>query len=154
MQHLREATAAAGLENARTLLATGNLLFRSAENKEALHKILAAIITDHGLTNAVILRHPEDLTAILNKNPFPEAARTRPNHMLVQFLETPLSKDAIAALAEHPGPERILAEGREVYIDYKEGVGRSKLTPALLERHIGQPGTARNWNTISKLSEG
>ena len=44
--------------------------------------------------------------------------------------------------------------GREVFIDYLDSVGRSKLTPARLERLLGQPGTARNWNTLAKLASG
>ena len=30
---------------------------------------------------------------------------------------------------------------------------RSKLTNALLERHLGVAGTARNWNTVLKLAD-
>ncbi len=36
------------------------------------------------------------------------------------------------------------------YVVYPEGIGRSKLSNALLGRHLGA-GTARNWNTVLKL---
>ena len=59
---------------------------------------------------------------------------------------------AIAALrAAIPGRERVEARGREAYFVYPDGVGRSKLTPALIEKHFGGAGTARNWNTVLKL---
>jgi uncharacterized protein (DUF1697 family) len=32
-------------------------------------------------------------------------------------------------------------------------MGTSKLTPAVLERALKVPGTARNWNTVTKLLE-
>ena len=48
------------------------------------------------------------------------------------------------------GPEQIAVTHGHAYIVYPEGMGTSKLTPALLGRHLGQ-GTARNWNTVLKL---
>jgi uncharacterized protein (DUF1697 family) len=51
------------------------------------------------------------------------------------------------------GPEELRLDGRELYIHYPDGIGKSKLTPALLERTLKVSGTARNWNTILKLLE-
>ena len=60
--------------------------------------------------------------------------------------------DALARLAaEHGGPERIAAGGGAVYIHYPDGIGRSKLTNVELEKKLGVVGTARNWNTVTKL---
>jgi uncharacterized protein (DUF1697 family) len=53
----------------------------------------------------------------------------------------------------HKGPEMLEVRGPEVYLYYPEGVGRSKLTTAVLESHLGTTGTARNWNTLRKLVE-
>jgi uncharacterized protein (DUF1697 family) len=46
----------------------------------------------------------------------------------------------------------VRAKGRHAYIYYPDGVGRSKLTAALIEKHLGCRGTARNWNTVQKLA--
>jgi uncharacterized protein (DUF1697 family) len=32
-------------------------------------------------------------------------------------------------------------------------VREARLTGALLERHVGVPGTARNWRTVARLAE-
>jgi uncharacterized protein (DUF1697 family) len=50
------------------------------------------------------------------------------------------------------GPETVRAKGRQLYIVYPAGIGRSKLTNALIERHLGTRGTGRNWNTVLKLA--
>ena len=50
-----------------------------------------------------------------------------------------------------PGRERIEAHGRDLYIVYPDGIGRSKLTLALIERKLATRGTGRNWNTVLKL---
>jgi len=43
------------------------------------------------------------------------------------------------------------AEGKQLYIVYPEGIGRSKLTAHLMEGKLGASGTGRNWNTVIKL---
>jgi uncharacterized protein (DUF1697 family) len=50
------------------------------------------------------------------------------------------------------GREVIRAGGRHLYIVYPDGIGRSKLTNALIEQKFGTQGTARNWNTVLKLA--
>jgi uncharacterized protein (DUF1697 family) len=39
-----------------------------------------------------------------------------------------------------------------MFIDYPDGVAGAKLLPAKIERLLGQPGTARNWNTVTRLA--
>jgi uncharacterized protein (DUF1697 family) len=41
--------------------------------------------------------------------------------------------------------------GREVYIVYPDGVGRSRLTNAVIEKKLGARATGRNWNSVLKL---
>ena len=50
------------------------------------------------------------------------------------------------------GPEVVRADGAHAYIIYPDGVGRSRLTHALIERKLGTRGTGRNWNTVLKLA--
>lgn len=153
MQQLREGCSAAGLEAVRTYIATGNILFRSAADAMALQGTLADVLRHHGLDNAVFLRRPDELGTAISGNPFADATRERPNLVLAVFLNEPPLPDGLAALRPHAGPERIAAVGRELFIDYVDGVGQSKLTPALIERRLGQPGTARNMNTVKALYE-
>lgn len=151
MQQLRDGCTAAGLQAVRTYIATGNILFRSAADAVALQGTLAGVLKRHDLDNAVFLRRPDELGRTISGNPFADATGERPNHILAVFLNEPPSPDGLGALQRHAGPERIAAVGRELFVDYVAGVGRSKLTPALIERRLGQPGTARNMNTVKAL---
>ena len=139
------------MADVKTVLATGNIIFSSSADAATLKGRLADVIRSHDLDNEVFLRQPHELEAVLRENPFPDAATERPNHLLVLFLDAEPGADNLAAPRTYTGPERIAPLGREVFLDYVGGVGRSKLTPALLERRLGQAGTARNWNTIQKL---
>jgi uncharacterized protein (DUF1697 family) len=66
------------------------------------------------------------------------------------------SKPDVAGLKELrawiPGRETIEAVGHELYLTYPAGVGTSKLTGAVIERRLKTRGTARNWNTVTKLA--
>lgn len=152
MADLRAACETAGLTAVRTLLASGNLIFRSARPATDLVATLQRVLQSFGLDNRVFLRSTDDLRQVLALNPMPRAAAARPNHLLVLFLDRAPGPDAARALLAHGGPEPVQVHGREVFIDYLDGVARSRLTPARLERLLGQPGTARNWNTVGKLA--
>jgi uncharacterized protein (DUF1697 family) len=43
-------------------------------------------------------------------------------------------------------------QGRQAYIVYPNGIGRSRLTNSVIEKKLGSSGTARNWNTVLKLA--
>ncbi|MBA4490012.1 DUF1697 domain-containing protein [Paracoccus sp. S1E-3] len=149
---LCRACEATGLGQVRSLLATGNLVFQSPLPEGELTKILCRVVAGFDLDNPTFLRGAPELRKVLALNPMPAAAQVRPHHMLVLFLDHPPPADRIAAVTAHGGPEPVQVHGREVYIDFLDSVGRSKLTPARLERLLGQPGTARNWNTLVKLA--
>ena len=55
-------------------------------------------------------------------------------------------------LMEDLMPERAAVGGREVWLYYPAGAGTSKLINEVIERKLGVRGTARNWNTVSKLA--
>ena len=135
----------------RSHLATGNLTFTSSEDETATTTRLSALIAGFGLSNPVFLRRPDEMVDTATRNPFPTAAQDRPNHLLTTFLARPPDPGEIAALAALPCPEPRQVIGRALYVDYVDGVATSRLTPDRLERALGQPGTARNWNTVKKL---
>jgi hypothetical protein len=49
------------------------------------------------------------------------------------------------------GPELVRAAGKQAYIVYPNGIGRSRLPTVLIEKKLGTKGTGRNWNTVLKL---
>jgi uncharacterized protein (DUF1697 family) len=147
---LCEACSAAGLDEVSSYIATGNLIFRSNMPETSIYKGLTEAIAGFGLTNDVFLRRPKDLEAALRSNAFTDAARERPGKLLICFMARDVS---LQGLSGYHGPERVSAVGREVYIDYVNGVGTSKLAPGILERKLSQRGTSRNWNTVQKLAE-
>ncbi len=154
MAALRQLLAELGLQAPSTLLQSGNAVFGSAESSAALEARLEREIAGRfGLATDVFVRTADEWRAIIAANPHGAMARSDPGHLVVMTLRTEPSGDALARLRmEVKGREAIEADGRELYISYPDGIGDSKLTGAIIERHLGVRGTARNWNTVTKLA--
>jgi len=152
MDALRAIHESLGLSEVQTLLQSGNVVFATKDNDRArLAKAIEdAIETECGFRSAVMLRDAAALRKIVKENPFPAEAETDPGHLVVMFLAAKPDKGARIAAA-YSGPEEIRIEGDNAYLTYPNGIGKSKLTNALLEKHLGVAGTARNWNTVTKL---
>lgn len=150
MDTLRAICHSLGYANAQTLLQSGNVVFH-AERAEAA-EIEAAIRRQASIDVKVFLRTPAGLRKVIAANPFPDAAKNEPSHLIVMFFDRKIPPAAEKALREaYAGPEPMQAVGRELYIYYGEEMGRSKLNSSLIEKKMGMQGTARNWNTVQKL---
>lgn len=145
MNELKAMCEDAGFANARTYIASGNAVFGSdltaREVKQALEERLEAFA---GKPIPAMVRTAEELAAVITANPFPDA---RPNRLLVLFLDgAPAANDL--QKVRHQKDERLALGKREIYIDFADGIGTSKLAlPAMTV------GTARNLNTVTKLAE-
>jgi len=155
MAGLRALAERLSLGNPKTLLQSGNLVADSGGRStcEIEARLEAAILAEMGVETAVCVRSAGTWFALVEANPFPKAAKDDPAHLLLVAFKTPPKADGPERLAEvYDGPEQVRLAGDHAYIVYPQGIGRSKLTPALLGRHLGQ-GAARNWNTVLKLQE-
>jgi uncharacterized protein (DUF1697 family) len=149
------AAEALGYTGARTLLASGNLVFDAGDARpQAIERDLHASVEKlHGLKSDVFARNLAEIEKSIADNPFPDVARDRPSQLLVLFLRDPFPNELLDRIAEsYDGPERLEAVGRELYIDFPEGQGRSRLVPAM-GKLKGPICTGRNWNTVTKLAE-
>jgi len=155
MAELRALLAALGLSNAQSLLQSGNLLFECERlTGEKLERLLETETTKRLKVVAdYFVRTAAEWKAIIAKNPFPAEAERDASHLVVMFLKAaPARKDVQALESAISGPESIRAIGKQLYLVYPAGIGRSKLTGTLIERQLGARGTARNWNTVQKLA--
>jgi uncharacterized protein (DUF1697 family) len=155
MQELRTLCGSLQLQNAQTYVQSGNVVFTSNErNLSALAKrIEDAFERTFGFRARVILRSAAEMQTVIAKNPFAKRKEIDPRKLLVTFLSEELSPEARKQLEEaKAGPEEIRAQARELYVYFPNGMGRSKL-PAVMDRVLRKTGTARNWNSVTKLLE-
>lgn len=155
MEPLRAAYEAMGFRDVRSLLQSGNVLFRSTvrDRAQLARRIKQELERKFGLDIEVVIRTLAELESIFERSPV-LSAKADPGKLLVMFLTGVPAAPAQARLVKaHKGPEMLEIRGPEVYLYYPEGVGRSKLTNAVIENHLEVMGTARNWNTLTKLLE-
>ena len=152
MADLCKAVSACGCANARSVMASGNVVFESDEDDvDVLQKRLSTCVCEtFGFDSFSVVRDRDALKAEMEGNPFRADGEAKfvHTHMLV----APLPKGALEKLvAANSGSERIAGKGRSVYIDFVDGVGTSKLTRLFLRRYLGVEGTARNMSSIEKI---
>ena len=155
MDALREALSRMGFTDVRTLLQSGNVVFESERSggSELETLIEARLAKQLGLPTEVFLRSAAEWSAILARNPFPAETARIPQHVVMMALKDAPAPDRWKALtASYHGPESIHGDGRQAYLVYPEGIGRSRLTTARIEKHLETRGTFRNWNTVTKLA--
>jgi uncharacterized protein (DUF1697 family) len=153
MKDLQALVAGLGHSDVSTYIQSGNVIFRSAVTNEAelSRGIEEAIARDLGMQVSVLLRSREELAHVAGSNPFlPLGAN--PAHLHVTFLADAPAREALDGLTvPYAESEEFRIFGREVYLHFPQGYGRTKLTNALWERNLRVAATTRNWNTVTRL---
>lgn len=142
------------LEDPRTYVQSGNVVFRTKEKHAAqlATKIQKAIEEKFGCRTDVILRTPEELRKAIAATPFPASRKLEPGKILVTFLAAEPGREALPALDGFKKyPEEVHLKGRELYIYFPNGAGRSKLPWSQVQKFLKVPGTARNWNSVCAM---
>jgi uncharacterized protein (DUF1697 family) len=154
MAELKALYESLGLTRVQTLLQSGNVVFETtADDADALGRQIEAAIVDHfDFESRVIVRTPAQFAEVVAASPFSAEQLESPDKIQVMFLLAPPDPANFAALtAGYSGPEQMTIKGRELYIYFPEGVGRSKLSGNVVEKKLKGVGTMRNWNTVRKL---
>jgi uncharacterized protein (DUF1697 family) len=152
MPALKQAYEDHGFESVATYIRSGNVVFSSPEDPDAVRaRIEEAIASRFDLQVDVVVRSREEMADVLRRNPFGDAD---PAHLAVVFLsaEAPAElTDKLAAL--DLGSDEYAVDGREIYLRLPNGFGRSKLATRMSGLRDPVVGTVRNWRTVSKLAD-
>jgi uncharacterized protein (DUF1697 family) len=145
MTELKAMCEAAGFEQVRTYIASGNVVFTSALSEaEVRGAIESALEAYAGKPVGVMVRTAAEMADTLARNPFAD----RPgNRVVAIFVDDPIPADALDAARNVKDEEMRLGE-RAIYVFYGDGMADSRLViPA------AKAGTARNMNSIAKLAD-
>jgi uncharacterized protein (DUF1697 family) len=156
MPALRKALEADGFEDVRTHLQSGNLVLRSSlpGHEQVADRVTGLLEKEFSMDVPVVVRAPPELTRVASRNPFPVAARERPNLLHVFFLAgTPDAADVVSLSDHELARGSCQVDGNHLYVDYRNGVHNSRLTAQFFTRVLHVDGTARNWRTVVALEE-
>ena len=155
MDALRRMLAGLGFTGVRSLLASGNLVFQGGDGTGAAleRRLEAEAARRLGLETDFVVRSAAEWRRVVAGNPFAPEAERDPRRLVVMFLKAApparAERDLAAAIT---GRETVRVKGAHAYLVYPDGQGRSRLTTAVVEKHLGTRGTGRNWNTVLKLA--
>lgn len=152
MATLRDLASELGYSDVATYVQSGNLILSSGQSADRVGAKVAGLIKDeHGLDVDVIVRSRAELAKVVKANPFVEEV-AEPTQVHVNFLSGVPAKSKVTALdPDEFAPERYVIKGKEMYLHYPNGAGRSKLATAPWSKRLGVHGTARNWRTVTTL---
>jgi uncharacterized protein (DUF1697 family) len=152
MPALRKLCEELGCEDVATYIASGNIVFTEKGSSRAAlaGQLEQAIAETFGVTATVVLRSFDEIRKVARSHPFGDDT----SHTFVTFLAKKPPQAGVRALASLDiAPDRFEVAGSDVFLHYPNLVQGARLTGALLERHIGVPGTSRNWRTVTRLAE-
>jgi uncharacterized protein (DUF1697 family) len=143
---------ATGLGHAQvvTYLASGNLVLVADDGPDEVGAALSAALGDRtGFEVPVLTRDLAGWDAAVGALPFPDRAAQDPTRLALVCFDGPVGP--VRTDLSRYGPESVAWSGREAYVWYPDGQGRSRLTLDVLSRAAGRLGTARNWRTVLAL---
>jgi uncharacterized protein (DUF1697 family) len=156
MDELKELYESLGFKDVLPYIQSGNVVFTSdeADLTRLRRQIEEGLEKKFGFHVEVIVRTSAELKEIIDNNPFQNQQSKESKWVVVMFLESRPDETAQEDLLKtYVGPEELFIIGKEVYIYYTEGIGRSKLSHSLIEKKLKTVGTARNWNTILQVQK-
>ncbi|MFK7737708.1 MAG: DUF1697 domain-containing protein [Pirellulaceae bacterium] len=152
MKLLRNTLAELGLQNVRTYIQSGNIVFEAtSRSASALQKkISTAISKEYDLSPNLLLQTVQDLETALAENPFAVDAK-EPKFMHFFFLAEQPKANLFKELQELATPSEKLALGNKVlYLFAPDGIARSKVA-SQAEKILSTTTTARNLRTVQKV---
>jgi uncharacterized protein (DUF1697 family) len=152
MADLRDMFTGLGHENVRTLLNSGNVLFRcSRPNVRKLSlAIEAAIAAACGFSASVMVVTGADLAAIIDENPLMKMVKDPARHLVAFVADAKRLEPLRPLLEESWKPDALAITNRAAYLWCSTGILESKLLQAFV-RKAGNTVTTRNWATVLKL---
>src|SRR5258708_26828187 len=158
MDALRALYESLGLRDAQTYVQSGNVVFRTRVENPVLiaKKIEDGIERAFKFRPSVIVRSASEMRDVIRRNPFANRGGIEPGKLVVTFFASDPGAEARAKMMSiQAGPEEVRVDGREVYVYFPDGMGKSKLWPLIEKtlKALKTPGTGRNWNTVMKLAE-
>lgn len=142
------------LQNVKTYIQSGNLIFNSDKPSSELELDIEKTITKKiGFDVPVIVRTEEELKNSINNNPFFDENTDINQLHLTFFKARPNKQDIENMLALNCEPDKFKVEDKSVFIFCSGKYYESKLTNNFFEKRLKVSATTRNWKTVLKLLE-
>lgn len=152
MADLKRTLENSGLQNVKTYIQSGNIVFDSeiAKTDMLQDKIHNAILNDFAFEVPVLVKTSSELEKILTANPF--SNEVEENRLYFVLLKKSPEQSLVDEFNElNFASEDFNVTYTCVYLCCKKGYGNAKLNNNLVERKLKVQATTRNLKTMQKL---
>lgn len=152
MPELKKAFEAAGFDDVKTVLSSGNVVFstRSASESSIQRKAEAAMEKRLGTRFLTIVRPIDALREMLAEDPYKDFRLAAGSKRIVTFLrEKP--KAELTLPIEMDGARILAVKGREIFSAYVR-TPKGPVFMTLIEKTLGKEVTTRTWDTVTKVA--
>ena len=152
---VRALAEAAGGTDARSVIATGNVVFRSRKAPATLEREMeAACAAAFGQPTEIVVKTADEWRALLAANPFSKQAGTAPARVLVWAMREALPDAGLDQLRRRASPDETVVRTAcgDIYMWFGGDIEASKLPAGFGLKSLGAVGTNRNWNTVMKIT--
>lgn len=156
MEALKTVLEAAGFQNVRTYIQSGNVFVDTDEANAAAvgFKIKKELFKNFGHEVPVVVIAKSDLDECLNNNPFLKEKEVDTKKLYVAFVSTTLKDTSINDLKiSQFKPDEARIDGNKIFIKYAVGAGKTRFDQKYIEKKLNVVATIRNWNTVLILRE-
>lgn len=143
-----------GLQNVKSVVSSGNIVFESGSPEPGeLESLLESAWPERlGFASTTIVRSRPDLETLIDLAPFGEHEHGRTTYLLVTFAKHPVSVDV--ALPHRPAgtsSELVGATAQELFTVTDTTAGSSLDAMTWLEQVYGKNITSRTWLTVLRI---
>jgi uncharacterized protein (DUF1697 family) len=153
-EKLRSVFEILGLQNVRTVITSGNVLFETpSRGVKALEATIEeAIQRELGFTSTTIIRSNQELKRLVEKNPFGSIADAPTSRLNVTFLKSkPRTNLRFPYRAETKGYAVLGIHGRDICSVVDLTGATTPDLMAWLEKQFGNEITTRTWKTVGRI---
>ena len=154
MADLKKVLEKIGLQNVKTLLASGNVVFESNSNKieELQVSISTAIEKAFKFPVPLLLRSFSVIQELIALDPFKKIIVTPQTRLYVTFLTERVKDKAASSYVSSDNSFAIISKTKsEVFSVLDLSITGTPEAMNALEKEFGKEVTTRNWNTILKI---
>ncbi len=152
MADLRRVFEELGYHDVRTLLNSGNVVFsiRKAASQDHAARVQKAIADRLGIRSRVVVLTRREIADAVAANPLRSVADNPSRLLVLACADSTGIAQLKPLLQEQWAPEALVVGKRVAYLWCARGIGVSRLW-TMVNRAIGDGGTARNMTTMNKL---
>ncbi|MFE3541542.1 DUF1697 domain-containing protein [Nocardia sp. NPDC059177] len=143
-----------GFEKVASVVSSGNIVFRTADDPADLEdRIQQALTAELGIPGGTIIRSHPELRALLDRDPFAGRPHERGSYLTVTFFKDRMRETDLSEFEDDPLTEVIGydAEARAFLTVLDNSTPATPDFMARLEKSYGKDITTRTWLTVQRV---